>query len=153
MAENREINFAFTIKEAVGWGFEHISDTNFLYFPEEKVYERLDRMRSWGWSPRKILKRCSVNHGTENTVSIIHIVQNDHPILSEWDDVDIRLALFDANVDAISWNRKHILISDVIEGRMHPDDKERFERYIRGREEVNRKLFETLTPTHEIRNR
>ncbi len=97
----RKLSFTYTPKEAVEWVFrQNIWSEIFLVGDSGTnniVKDAIDRMKAKGWDNDKILRMCSEdlpsNLNLSPTRPLPDIVVSDHPILKEWDETEVRIAL------------------------------------------------------------
>ena len=158
--EQKEIIFAYCVREVVNWASDNSSSMYIkgMHLPADKeyVYEQVAEMRKRGWDSGKILWKCSA--GLPENVSrsparhLAEIIHAGHPIVEEWNDLDVRRALHRKALMDIATTRAHAFDRYLLWSR-DPLHKKREERVVGQLEEFASRLTQEATPAIGIRNR
>lgn len=158
----RKLDFTYTYREAVGWLYNgEQTEHRFGAWAQDVVVQRIEAMKRRGWDSQKILDKCTdftVRYSSQNpAVCLTDLVYYDHPILSEWSDNSIRLALYKMTMEEIIRNKVRIfkiqLTPEYREIEHKPYLITVLQKEIKYLEEFTRRISEEITPSREIKNK
>ena len=151
----KKLDFAYTPKEVVVWAYStHVWNRIFPSGGNHNDYikNQVDEMRVRGWDNDKILRMSSENitWGSRIRKPLPEIVISGHPINDEWDENEVRLALYRVVLDEVTMI-KTTEFRNRIEGEKWTIDSDG--RQISMLEGFIERLTQEATPTRGIRNR